>query len=75
MIFDVTGAFVLSGELFLWSDTLELGHDYLEWLTNNVEQDIKSASVWHTNNKGAPAFFDTRVNSNFQSWDETFTTF
>ena len=75
MVLDVTGASVNSFVASLGSDALEFGHDDFHGLSHNVCERVETTSVGHTDYKCACTFLYSRIDAEFESWDERFTTF
>ena len=61
----------ISGSLILSSDTSgKLGEDGLVWLANNVGEDVKTSTMWHTNNDILNAVIDGAINKSLHSWNK-----
>lgn len=75
MVLDIAGASIFCGVLFVWSDSLELRHDDLKGLSNDVCQNVESSSVWHANNESPATIFDCGIYRHFETGNETLATF
>lgn len=72
VILDITSVLELLwvGGLSGWKGALELGHDDLHWLTDDVGQHVESTSVWHTNNKVSGTVVNSGVDGDLDTWNE-----
>ena len=71
VVFDITGGScpVLTVNFFR-QDTLELGEDGLEWLSDDVGEQVETTSVRHTNNCLLGTQLCDGVESRLHTWDE-----
>ena len=58
MVLDITRLSILNFFSHLWLDSLELSHDDFHRLSHDVGERVKTASMSHTNDKGASALLD-----------------
>ena len=59
MVFDITSLSIDSLRSLLWLNTLELCHDDLHRLPDNISQCVQTSSMCHTDDKGSSALLDS----------------
>ena len=75
MILDITSACSDRFFTLLWLNSLELSHDDLHRLTNDICECVESTSVSHSNDKCARTFLNRRVNAEFEARHKGFAAF
>ncbi len=73
MILDITCLGIDGFSARLWRDALELSHDDLHGLANNISQSVETTSMSHSNYESASTLFDGRVNAELEAGNEGFT--
>jgi hypothetical protein len=75
VVLNITCIIEFRGGLGGGHSTLELGHDDLHGLSNDISQDVETTSMGHTNNKVGRTIIDCSVNSTLKAGNETLATF
>lgn len=70
MVLDVSGTLILSGDR-----AGELGEDRLVWLADNVGQNVKTSTMWHTDDNILDTIVDGAINESLHSWNKGLATF
>lgn len=61
----------ISGSLILSSDRAgKLGEDGLIWLADNVGEDVKTSTMWHTDNNILDTVVDGTIDKSLHSWNK-----
>lgn len=74
MVLNITCVIKFRGGLSRGHSALELSHDDLHGLSNDISQDVKTTSVGHTNNEVRCTMVNTGVDGTLNAGNETFTT-
>ena len=56
-----------------WSYTLEFRKDDFKWFSQNISQEIKSSSMWHSTDGFLSSICLDGIHRRFHSWDECIT--
>lgn len=75
MIFDITMCRRDLAVSRIRDNSLELGEDGLEWLSNHICQHVKPSSMWHTDYCLLAPSFSEDIDHCLHTWNKRLTTF